>query len=236
MASSGNADFLEISRFNDISDRWWDQAGEMRTLHVINPLRLQFISENNSLENLKILDVGCGGGILAEALAKAGAQVTGIDLSLMSISVATQHAQSNGLKIDYHVENVEQFTQQHAQSFDMVTCMEMLEHVPQPERIVAACAKAAKPGGQVYFSTINRTVKSFLFAILAGEYVLHLLPTRSHRYDRLIRPGELKEWSGMHNLVFIRLASLIYNPLTGNFKLQAHKEDVNYLAQFTKKN
>ncbi len=236
MASSGNADYLEIDRFDDLSDTWWDPKGEMRTLQIINPLRVDFIRESIDISNLRILDVGCGGGILSEALAKAGAQVTGIDLSHASILVARQHAQSQGLHIEYHVEEVEEFAHEHAGNYDIVTCMEMLEHIPQPSSIVAACSVALKPGGQAYFSTINRTPKAFLFAILIGEYALHLLPKGSHRYDRLIRPHELIEWSRANNLAFMRFGSLMYNPLSRRFKLAARKEDVNYLAQFIKRN
>jgi 2-polyprenyl-6-hydroxyphenyl methylase/3-demethylubiquinone-9 3-methyltransferase len=235
MASLGNADALEIARFDRMSEVWWDPQGEMRTLHVINPLRLDFIRDNRTLSDLAILDVGCGGGILTEALARAGAHVTGIDLSQSSIAVAEQHAKSQGLPVEYYCANVEDFTQKHKECYDIVTCMEMLEHVPQPGQIIAACAQALKPGGQAYFSTINRTPKAFLFAILIGEYVLLLLPRGSHKYRRLIRPHELKAWAVENGLVFTRMASLMYNPLTGKFKLAAHKEDVNYLAQFTRR-
>jgi 2-polyprenyl-6-hydroxyphenyl methylase/3-demethylubiquinone-9 3-methyltransferase len=230
----GNVDILEIERFDKISKVWWDPRGEMHTLHTINPLRLSFIEEYNTLANLKVLDVGCGGGILSEALARAGAQVTGIDLSHSSIGVARQHAQSQGLRVDYRHENVEEFASRQADSYDIVTCMEMLEHVPYPRQIITACAQALKPSGKAYFSTINRTPKAFLFAVLIGEYVLHLLPRGSHKYRRLIRPEELKCWAAGCNLAFIRIASLVYNPLTGKFKLAAHKEDVNYMAQFIK--
>jgi 2-polyprenyl-6-hydroxyphenyl methylase/3-demethylubiquinone-9 3-methyltransferase len=234
MASLGNADTLEIAHFDRLAEVWWDQHGEMRTLHVINPLRLDFIRDDRTLSNLAVLDVGCGGGILTEALARAGAHVTGIDLSQSSITVAEQHAQSQGLPIEYYYSNVEDFAQKHEASYDIVTCMELLEHVPQPGQVIAACAQALKPGGQAYFSTINRTPKAFLFAILIGEYVLHLLPRGSHKYRRLIRFQEMKVWAVENGLAFMRLASLMYNPLTGKFKLAAQKEDVNYMAQFTR--
>ncbi len=234
MDAHGNADSLEIERFDKISNVWWDLGGEMHTLHTINPLRVGFIQENNILSDQKILDVGCGGGILAEALARAGATVTGIDLSQSSISAAQRHAESQGLLIDYRYESVEEYTREHAASFDIVTCMEMLEHVPQPKKIITACAQALKPGGQAYFSTINRTLQAFFFAILIGEYVLHLLPRGSHKYHNLIRPGELKQWAAECDLSFIRSASLMYHPLSGKFRVAPNKEDINYLAQFTK--
>lgn len=232
MASLGNVDLREIARFDRISRVWWDPAGEMRTLHDINPLRLKFIMEHNTLPHPRILDVGCGGGILTEALAKTGASVTGIDLSADSIEVACQHAASQGLEIEYQRIDIDEFIRLHAACFDIVTCMEMLEHVPQPEKIIGACAQALKPGGHAYFSTINRTLKSLLFAILIGEYVLHLLPKGSHKYRRLIRLKELDRWAGQYNLDFIQLASLIYNPVNGSFKLVPNREDVNYMVHY----
>ncbi len=232
MASPGNVDTREIDRFDSIANIWWDQGGEMRTLHIINPLRLAFIMENNTLTHRRILDVGCGGGILTEALAKAGASVSGIDLSQASIRAARQHVDHQGLQIEYQCVEVDEFTQLHQGHYDIVTCMEMLEHVPHPEEIVAACAKALKPGGQAYFSTINRTIKSFIFAVMIGEYVLHLLPEGSHKYQRLIRFEELNTWAGSCGLEYLKLASLIYNPLNGKFKLLADRLDVNYMVHY----
>jgi 2-polyprenyl-6-hydroxyphenyl methylase/3-demethylubiquinone-9 3-methyltransferase len=230
-----NADSREIDKFDRVSQTWWDPKGEMGTLHTINPLRTNFIMENLTVRNPKILDVGCGGGILSEALAKTGAQVMGIDLSQASIQVAGQHAQRQGLKIDYRYESVEEVARKHAGSFDVVTCMEMLEHVPEPGKIVAACARALKPGGHAVFSTINRTPKAFLFAILGGEYLLRLLPRGSHTYQKLIRPRELINWAEGNSLEFSSLSSLMYNPFTRKFKVIAGKEDVNYMARFIKK-
>lgn len=234
MASLGNADAQEILRFDKISQVWWDPKGEMGTLHTINPLRVNFIFENSRVANPKIIDVGCGGGILAEALARKGAMVTGIDLSQASILAARQHAETQGLSIDYHYETVEDFAEHHQACFDIVACMEMLEHVPHPDAIINACAQMLKPGGQAFFSTINRTLKAFLFAILAGEYLLHLLPRGSHRYRQLIRPQEMKNWAANSNLEFIQISSLMYNPLTGKFTVAAGKQDVNYMVHFTK--
>jgi 2-polyprenyl-6-hydroxyphenyl methylase/3-demethylubiquinone-9 3-methyltransferase len=236
MTSFENADAKEIVKFDRVSQIWWDPKGEMGTLLTINPLRTNFILENLGVRHPKILDVGCGGGILSEALAQTGAQVTGIDLSQASIQVAVKHAQKQGLEIDYRYESVEEVVQEHAGSFDVVTCMEMLEHVPEPGKIVAACARALKPGGHAVFSTINRTPKAFLFAIIGGEYLMRLLPRGTHTYPKLIRPRELKDWAEGNSLEFSRLSSLIYNPFTRKFKVAAGQEDVNYMAQFIKKN
>ncbi len=235
MASYGNADLQEIDKFDKIARIWWDPKGEMGTLHTINPLRVSFIMEGLPKPNPALLDVGCGGGILAEALAHAGAHVTGIDLSESSIQVARQHAQQQRVVIDYRCEDVEAFSHEHAGSFDVVTCMEMLEHVPYPEKVVEACSQALKPGGNAFFSTINRTPKAFLFDVVIGEYILHLLPRGSHKYQRLIRPQELKDWAGEFNLELRRISSLIYNPLTRKFKVAAGREDVNYMVHFLKR-
>jgi 2-polyprenyl-6-hydroxyphenyl methylase/3-demethylubiquinone-9 3-methyltransferase len=229
-----NSNNKEIEKFDRLSQTWWNPEGKMHALHAINPLRTGFILESITRPNPKILDVGCGGGILSASLARAGAQVTGLDLSEASIQIARQHALEQGLKIDYRYESVEEVAEKQAGMFDVVTCMEMLEHTAEPQKIVSACAQASKPGGQAFFSTINRTPKAFLFAIIVGEYILHLLPRGCHTYSRFIRPHELKCWTHEAGLEFVRLASLMYNPVTRTFKLAADKEDVNYIAHFIK--
>ncbi|PWH17566.1 MAG: bifunctional 3-demethylubiquinol 3-O-methyltransferase/2-polyprenyl-6-hydroxyphenol methylase [Anaerolineae bacterium] len=234
MTQFSNADSQEITKFDNVSQIWWDPKGEMGTLHTINPLRTQFILENIQTANPRILDVGCGGGILSEALAKAGARVTGIDLSLSSLEAARQHAQAGGLEIEYRAISAEEIAAEQPESFDAVTCLEMLEHVPDPQQVVAACARAVKPGGRVFFSTINRTLKSLLAVILVGEYVLRLLPRGTHDYRKLIRPAELKAWAHQAGLEFKQSASLMYNPLTGKFKVAYNKEDMNYMVYFIK--
>lgn len=234
MAEINNFDVDEIKKFDDVAQLWWDPKGEMRTLQVINPLRIKFITEKLEESSPKILDVGCGGGILSEGLAKLGAQVTGIDLSRPSIEAAREHAEQSSLSIDYQVVSVEEIAQAQPESFDVITCMEMLEHVPDPAGIVSSCARALKPGGHAFFSSINRTPKAFLFAIIGGEYVLRLLPRGTHTYSKLIRPSELKQWSQNAGMKFARLASLMYNPFTGKFKTAYGKEDVNYMMHFIK--
>lgn len=231
-----NTDKEEIKKFDDVAQTWWDPKGEMGTLHTINPLRMKFITDALDLSGRKVLDVGCGGGILTEALAKAGAQATGIDLSKESIEAAKIHAKQQGLEVDYRYENVEDTASKHAGEFDAITCMEMLEHVPEPNKIIAACSRLLKPGGHAFLSTINRTPKAFLFVIIGGEYILRLLPRGTHTYKKLIRPSELKQWAQASGLEFRRLSSLIYNPLTGKFKVVENTEDNNYFAHFIKPN
>lgn len=235
MMEFDNFDEREIKKFDDVADIWWDPEGEMGTLQTINPLRVGFITEKVTVKSPKVLDVGCGGGILSEALAKTGATVTGIDLSQAAIEVAREHAQESGVTIDYQVTNVDDIAQTHDEGFDIVTCMEMIEHVPDPERIVSACAMALKSGGHAFFSSINRTLKAFLFAIVGGEYILRLLPRGTHTYNKLIRPHEITQWSQKYGLEFARLASLMYNPFTRRFKVAHNKEDVNYMMHFIKK-
>lgn len=234
MNRSSNVDAHEIARFNRLARLWWDPHGKMGQLHAINPLRTRFIVDRVATPQPRMLDVGCGGGILAEALHRHGARVTGIDQSQVSLDIARQHAGDNGLDIDYRYCRVEDLAQQEPGAFDAVTCMEMLEHVPEPARVVEACARLLKPGGWVFFSTINRTLKAFLFAIVAGEYILHLLPRGTHSYRKLVRPAELRTWAAASGLRFIAVDSLMYNPLTRSFRVAADREDVNYMACFVK--
>ncbi len=230
-----NSDTEEIKKFDDVAQVWWDPKGSMGTLHTINPLRTKFITDGLNLSGRKVLDVGCGGGILTEALARCGAQATGIDLSNESIEAAKVHARQQGLDIEYRYENIDETASKHAGEFDAITCMEMLEHVPEPKKIIAACSRLLKPGGHAFFSTINRTPKAFVFVIFGGEYILRLLPRGTHTYRKLIRPNELKEWAQESRLDFRRLSSLIYNPFTRKFKV-ADVEDNNYMAHFVKTN
>ena len=230
-----NTDTEEIKKFDNVANIWWDLKGEMGTLHTINPLRTKFITDGLDLSGRKVLDIGCGGGILSEALAKADAHVTGIDLSKDSIEAAKMHASQQGLDIDYRYENIEETASRQAGEFDAITCMEMLEHVPEPNKVIAACSTLLKPGGHAFFSTINRTPKALVMVIFGGEYILRLLPRGTHTYSKLIRPNELKHWAQESGLEFRRLASLIYNPFTRIFKV-AEVEDNNYMAHFVKPN
>lgn len=235
MTQFPNVDAREITKFDRVSRLWWDANGKMGMLHTINPLRLKFIVQQIETPHPRIVDIGCGGGILTEALARTGAEVSGIDLSEQSLAVACQHAREQGLVIDYRYQSAEQLAREQSGSFDLVTCMEVLEHVPDPAQVIAACARVLKPGGRAVFSTINRTPKAFLFAIVGGEYVLRLLPRGTHSYRKLIRPHELRDWAGASGLEFTGIASLMYNPLTRCFRVDAGREDVNYMASFTKR-
>ena len=189
-----NVDQGEIAKFESIATRWWDMESEFKPLHEINPLRTNYIEEFAPLAGKKVLDVGCGGGILSEGMAQRGADVTGIDLGDANLTTAKLHALESGVKVDYQCVAVEDFAEQHAGEFDIVTCLEMLEHVPDPESIVRACAKLVKPGGKLFFSTINRNPKSYLMAVIGAEYILKLVPTGTHEYGKFIKPAELARW------------------------------------------
>ena len=225
-----NVDPAELEKFSALASRWWDPEGEFRPLHEINPLRLQWIDERASLAGKQVLDVGCGGGILAEAMAGRGAQVTGIDLGGKSLRVAELHLLQSKAAVTYQEASAEQFAERHAGEFDVVTCMEMLEHVPEPSSAVAACARLAKPGGEVFFSTINRNPKSYLFAVIGAEYVLRLLPRGTHDYARFIKPSELSRWARAAGLRVAEVIGMTYNPLTRRYRLEADC-DVNYLLR-----
>ncbi|MCW8857414.1 MAG: bifunctional 2-polyprenyl-6-hydroxyphenol methylase/3-demethylubiquinol 3-O-methyltransferase UbiG [Kangiella sp.] len=225
-----NVDQHEINKFEQMASRWWDKEGDFKPLHDINPLRLQFILDNaNGLQGKKVLDIGCGGGILTEAMAKEGAQATGIDMGEMPLEVAKLHMLESGLKIDYQKITAEEFAEQHAGQFDVVTCLEMLEHVPDPSSIIKACRKLVKPDGHVFFSTINRNPKSFLFAIVGAEYLLQMLPKGTHDFKKFIRPSELEAWSRPAGLPFQSIIGMHYNPLTKKYWL-SDNVDVNYLV------
>jgi 2-polyprenyl-6-hydroxyphenyl methylase/3-demethylubiquinone-9 3-methyltransferase len=222
---SANADRSELGKFDSLSSRFWDTEGEFRPLHILNPVRAQFVADRTKLAGARVLDVGCGGGLLCEALARAGATVTGIDLAPGMIDVARLHAAEQGLDITYNVVSAEEVSG----GFDVVTCMEMLEHVPDPERMTATLATLVKPGGAVFVSTINRNLKSFLLAIVAAEYMLSLVPRGTHEYDRLIRPSQLDRWARAAGLSMRELAGLEFNPLTSSCHL-SRDTSVNYLA------
>jgi 2-polyprenyl-6-hydroxyphenyl methylase / 3-demethylubiquinone-9 3-methyltransferase len=228
-----NVDELEIKKFDSLAARWWDPNSEFKPLHDINPLRMNFISRITNLAGKKVLDVGCGGGILAEAMAHHGAEVTAIDLGKASLSVAKLHQLESNLEIDYQNISAEQLAQQQTGKFDVVTCLEMLEHVPSPESVVNACFQLVKPGGLIFFSTINRNPKSYLFAVLGAEYLLNLMPKGTHDYARFIRPSELAGWCREAGLQLQEQIGMSYNPLTKKYFLLENL-DVNYLALYKK--
>jgi len=222
-----NADPAELAKFGELAHRWWDPQGEFRPLHDLNPLRLAWIDGHEPLAGKRVLDVGCGGGILAESMARLGATVTGIDLSEKPLRVAQLHLLESGLQIDYRLSSAEEYAAANAALFDVVTCMEMLEHVPDPASTVAACAELAKPGGRVFFSTINRNPKAYLLAVVGAEYVLKLLPKGTHDYTRFIKPSELTRWCRDAGLRPVEMKGMTYNPLTNRYRLGADC-DVNY--------
>ena len=228
-----NADPAELDKFSKLAHRWWDPAGEFRPLHEINPLRLDWIAQHAPLDGAAVLDVGCGGGILAEAMARRGAKVTGIDLSEKALKVAQLHLLESRLEVQYQSVSAEDYAAAHADRFDVVACMELLEHVPEPGAMVAACARLVRPGGQVFFSTINRNPKSYLFAVVGAEYVLGLLPKGTHDYMRFIKPSELSRWSREAGLRIDELIGMSYNPITRRYWL-GRDCDVNYLLRTTR--
>lgn len=229
--TTDNVDAAEIAKFDALASRWWDPNGEFRPLHQINPLRLDYIRQRAALHGARALDIGCGGGILAESMAANGAQVTGIDMADGPLAVARLHLAESGLEVRYRQSTAEAYAAEHAGQFDVVTCLEMLEHVPAPEDVVRACAQLVKPGGDVFFSTINRNPKAFLFAIVGAEYLLRLLPAGTHDYEKFIKPSELDEWARAAQLQLQDSTGLHYNPLTREYWLEANL-DVNYMMHF----
>jgi 2-polyprenyl-6-hydroxyphenyl methylase/3-demethylubiquinone-9 3-methyltransferase len=227
---NSNVDQNEISKFNEIAARWWDPEGEFKPLHLLNPTRLGYISDQlGGLFGRNTLDVGCGGGILAESMARAGAKVTGIDMAPDGLNVARLHALEAGVNIDYQQSTAEDFAERHAGEFELVTCMEMLEHVPDPASVVRACAELAAPGATLVFSTINKTAKAYLFAIVGAEYLLKLVPRGTHQFDKFIRPSVLMRYIEDAGLELVDATGLHFNPLNNSFKLGAGL-DVNYFV------
>jgi len=226
---SQNVDPEEIAKFEAVASRWWDLEGEFKPLHRINPLRLGYINQRSGgVFGKKILDVGCGGGILAESMAREGANVTGLDMGAEPLQVARLHALENGVNVDYIQETVEQHARDHAGQYDIVTCMEMLEHVPSPQSVVAACAQLVKPGGHVFFSTINRNGKAWLMAVIGAEYILKMVPKGTHDVKKFIKPAELLHWVDQTPLRERHITGLHFNPLTNRFSL-GPGVDVNYI-------
>ena len=229
MSDTINVNPDEIAKFEKVASQWWDLSGDFKPLHQINPLRLQFITQHQgNIFGKKIIDVGCGGGILAESMAKLGAEVTGIDMGEEPLKVAKLHALEAGVKVDYQKIPAEEQAQQHPQAYDVVTCMEMLEHVPDPASIIRACSDMVKPGGLVFFSTLNKSIKAYLLAIVAAEKLFKLVPDGTHDHDKFIRPSTLIGWAEAAGLKCIDATGIHYNPLTENHKL-APGLDVNYL-------
>ena len=229
--SEHNVDAAEIAKFDALAARWWDPQGEFRPLHEINPLRLDYIRQRAPLKDRIVLDVGCGGGILAESMANAGAQVTAIDMADKPLTVARLRQEESGTEVDYRQATAEDLAAEMPGEFDVVTCLEMLEHVPSPHAVIDACARLVKPGGDVFFSTLNRNPKSFLFAIIGAEYVLNLLPAGTHEYAKFIRPSELDAWSRDAELELCGSIGLHYNPITREYSL-GDNVDVNYMMHF----
>ena len=227
-----NVDPAEIARFSELAHRWWDPASDFKPLHDINPLRLDYIDRCAGLSGKIVLDVGCGGGILAESMAQRGAQVTGIDLSDKALKVAQLHVLESGVVLDYRHSSAEDFARERPQHYDIVTCMELLEHVPDPASTVRACATLAKAGGHVFFSTINRNLKSYLFAVVGAEYVLRMLPRGTHRYEKFVKPSELGGFCRQGSLDVREVIGMTYNPLTDRYALGSDTS-VNYLMHCT---
>ncbi len=229
--NKANLDPIEINKFSNHANEWWKTDGPYQTLHHINPTRIAFIKQQSCLHQTKVLDIGCGGGLLAEGMAHAGATVTGIDMDKVAIKTAQQHADENKLEINYLASTAEDFASKHPAEFDTVTCLEMLEHVPNPASIIQACSQLVKPGGNIFFSTLNRNPLSYVGAILGAEYLLQMLPKGTHQYARFIKPSELDNWARSVGLQQQRIAGLMYNPFNKNSHLSSNTS-INYIAHY----
>ncbi len=234
MRSAQNVDLGEIAKFEELASRWWDPDGEFRPLHEINPLRLNYIDERVGLAGKQVVDIGCGGGILSESMARRGAEVTGVDMGQAPLSVARLHSMESGVAVNYRQITAEELAEEMPGQFDAVTCLEMLEHVPDPASVIKACAKLLKPGGQVFFATINRNPKSYLFAIVGAEYILKLLPKGTHEHSKFIKPSELCADMRKADLNVQDMTGMTYNPLTKVYRLNPKDVSVNYLIYGTK--
>ncbi len=234
MRSAQNVDPGEIAKFEELASRWWDPESEFRPLHEINPLRLNYIDERVGLVGKRVVDIGCGGGLLSEAMARRGAEVTGIDMGAAPLSVARLHSMESGVAVDYRQITAEELAEELPGQFDVVTCLEMLEHVPDPASVISACSKLLKPGGHAFFATINRNPKSFLFAIIGAEYVLKLLPKGTHEHRKFIKPSELSRDMRKVGLNTDEIIGMTYNPFTRVYRLNPNDVDVNYLIHGSK--
>lgn len=232
--TSNNVDLGEVEKFERMANRWWDPEGEFKPLHKMNPIRANYIDLKAQVAEKVLLDVGCGGGLLSEAMTQRGAIVTAIDMAEAPLDIAQLHAKEYKLNIDYQKITAEELAEKQPSSFDIVTCLEMLEHVPNPESVIAACARLVKPGGQLFFSTINRNAKAYAMTILGAEYILKWLPKGTHEYRKFIRPSELAYWARKSDLVLNDIVGIAYSPLTQTFRIAEHDVDVNYIAHFTK--
>jgi 2-polyprenyl-6-hydroxyphenyl methylase/3-demethylubiquinone-9 3-methyltransferase len=234
MTRTLNVDPHEVAKFEALASHWWDRNSEFKPLHDINPLRANYIDEHSPVSGVELVDVGCGGGILAEAMAQRGATVTGIDMGEAPLSVAKLHLEESGLDIDYRHSTAEDLAADLPEQFDVVCCLEMLEHVPDPASVITACAALAKPGGSLYFSTINRNPKAFLFAVVGAEHLLKLLPAGTHEYEKFIKPSEMAGWIRDAGLQLEGMTGLVYNPLTKRYRLNEKDVSVNYMVRATK--
>ncbi len=233
MTQTANIDPAEIKKFEDLASRWWDKQGEFKPLHEMNPLRLNFINSGSPLAGKTVCDIGCGGGILSESMSSCGATTTGVDMGKAPLSVARLHAMESELDIDYQLITAEEMAEQHPAKYDVVTCMELLEHVPDPASVINACFTLLKPGGSVYFSTINRNPKAYALAIVGAEYVMKMLPRGTHDYSKFIKPSELDQWARAAGLELVNIKGVSYNPFTGLFS-QSQDVDVNYMVHYTR--